>query len=54
MSKNNKPDKQEERDKRIGTAVNFINTPNLENVARSEIEKFLKKKGRNLYYLIKD
>lgn len=45
MSKNNK---QEERDKRIGTAVNFINAPNLENVPRSEIEKFLKKKGSAL------
>ncbi|CAD8054263.1 unnamed protein product [Paramecium sonneborni] len=49
MSKQTKQDKQEkekdEKDKRIAVAINFINTPNLQNVPRSDIEKFLKKKG---------
>ncbi|CAD8136387.1 unnamed protein product [Paramecium octaurelia] len=46
MSKQTKQDKEkDEKDKRIAVAINFINTPNLQNVPRSELEKFLKKKG---------
>ncbi|CAD8138538.1 unnamed protein product [Paramecium pentaurelia] len=46
MSKQTKQEKEkDEKDKRIAIAINFINTPNLQNVPRSEIEKFLKKKG---------
>ncbi|CAK72685.1 unnamed protein product (macronuclear) [Paramecium tetraurelia] len=46
MSKQTKQEKEkDEKDKRIAVAINFINTPNLQNVPRSELEKFLKKKG---------
>ncbi|CAD8132014.1 unnamed protein product [Paramecium pentaurelia] len=46
MSKQTKQEKEkDEKDKRIAVAINFINTPNLQNVPRSELEKYLKKKG---------